>query len=541
MKRPEKNIEEFVLRHLGLFEAPQEEMDLAEARIRERLRSTAVGVTGEPWAESDAASRNWRLKHVALVIGAVAAAVVLAVFLQAPREIDAHAVVAVGSLSRVSTEKIQVLRTGDRIEAGEILRTNDANSSITLADGSRVEMRSHTEFSVENAQDGVRIHLFKGGLIINAARQVAGHLYVQTKDVTVSVIGTVFLVNAEEEGSRVAVIQGEVHVQQGTISKKLLPGQQVATNPLMASPPMKEEIAWSHSAPAHLALLQQSIAAGPAPLQFEVVSIKPPYYPRTARFACRGVDGTIEPDRGVLPGSSDTVTGAQSSEGPLNVANGRCVGQPDMLQLVSVAYGVARYDISVTGPDWVVRRAGGIQRFSIEAKAEDVSNVTKEQLRLMLQSMLADRFKLKIRREPKERDGFALLIAKSGLKLKSGSGELELPHLVPDAARSIGDRIIKGNSPLKELADFLLVFVGQGQSPSPIVDKTGLTGMYEYTLALHSVASGGAVRGTGGDIGGGFNPPVSKALEEQLGLTLLPQKVQSQAIVIEDAEKPSEN
>ncbi|MBI4471869.1 MAG: FecR domain-containing protein [Acidobacteria bacterium] len=52
-------------------------------------------------------------------------------------------------------------------------------------------------------------------MIVDAAQQLAGFLYVQTKDVTVSVIGTVFLVNADEAGSRVAVIEGEVHVRQG--------------------------------------------------------------------------------------------------------------------------------------------------------------------------------------------------------------------------------------------------------------------------------------------------------------------------------------
>ena len=99
-------------------------------------------------------------------------------------------------------------------------------------------------------------------------------------------VGSVFLVNAEESGSRVAVIQGEVRVQQGSTLKKLLPGEQVETNPIMQSVPVIEEIRWSRDAIAHLALLQQSIvvptvadpnrAAAPGPLQFEVVSIKPP-------------------------------------------------------------------------------------------------------------------------------------------------------------------------------------------------------------------------------------------------------------------------
>ena len=64
---------------------------------------------------------------------------------------------------------------------------------------------------------GDLIRLSGGSIIVNASEQLGSHLYVQTKDVTVTVVGTVFLVNVEETGSRVAVIEGEVRVQQGTI------------------------------------------------------------------------------------------------------------------------------------------------------------------------------------------------------------------------------------------------------------------------------------------------------------------------------------
>jgi hypothetical protein len=82
----------------------------------------------------------------------------------------------------------------------------------------------------------------------------------QTKDVTVSVVGTVFLVNAEEEGSQVAVIEGEVRVQHGAAERKLRPGEQVATGPSMEPQPVKEEISWSRNAEAHAVLLAQSSA-----------------------------------------------------------------------------------------------------------------------------------------------------------------------------------------------------------------------------------------------------------------------------------------
>jgi ferric-dicitrate binding protein FerR (iron transport regulator) len=89
-------------------------------------------------------------------------------------------------------------------------------------------------------------------------------------------VGTVFFVNAEEEGSHVAVIEGEVRVQLGAESKKLLRGEQLSTNPQMESLPVREEISWSRNAETHVALLQQyaSTQTTPRRLEFEVVSIK---------------------------------------------------------------------------------------------------------------------------------------------------------------------------------------------------------------------------------------------------------------------------
>src|SRR5262249_51870725 len=148
--------------------------------------------------------------------------------------------------------------TGQILGSGQTFRTTTAVAAIRFADTSRVEMRAQSEISLERASDGVRIRLNNGSVIVNAAKQGAGHLYVQTKDMTVSVVGTVFLVNAEEEGSRVAVIEGEVHVQQGDAATQLLPGEQVTTSQRMKSIGVKEGISWSHHAEEHLALLQQT-------------------------------------------------------------------------------------------------------------------------------------------------------------------------------------------------------------------------------------------------------------------------------------------
>ena len=65
--------------------------------------------------------------------------------------------------------------------------------------------------------------------------------------------------NAGSKGSRVSVIEGEVHVQRGTSNESLRPGQQIATNPAMGTIPVSDEIAWSQNRDVHLALLKEFV------------------------------------------------------------------------------------------------------------------------------------------------------------------------------------------------------------------------------------------------------------------------------------------
>ena len=256
MKRREKNSGELVDAHLGAFRSPAPHA-IAEARERtlQRLRLEPVGAELAP-DQAPVVRVGWKARIAMLAAAAGVAAVAL---LQVPAVQPPAERVEVNAVVKSADGASQ------RIEAGEIVRTAQKGGLLTLADGSRVEMRAHSELLLERAHDGVRIRLNKGGLIVNAAQQRTGHLYVQTKDVTVSVIGTVFLVNAEEQGSQVAVIEGEVRVQHGMSEKKLRRGEQVATGPLMEPQPVNVEIAWSQNADAHVALLQQSVnAAVPA-------------------------------------------------------------------------------------------------------------------------------------------------------------------------------------------------------------------------------------------------------------------------------------
>ncbi len=146
----------------------------------------------------------------------------------------------------------------DPVTSGEMVRADGPDSRmLVLPDGSQVEMRSQSQLRIGHADDGLRVHLNSGSVIVTAAKQRAGHLYVETKDAMVSVIGTVFVVSVEQAGSRAGVIEGIVNVQYGANSQQLTPGQQVATSPAMEPGPLEALVSWSRRAAGLLALLRQ--------------------------------------------------------------------------------------------------------------------------------------------------------------------------------------------------------------------------------------------------------------------------------------------
>ena len=152
---------------------------------------------------------------------------------------------------------------------------------VTLSDDSRVEMRAHAEMTVGRASDGIQIDLKTGDIIVTAAGQPDGNLYVRTGDMTIDLSagahrakadGTVFLASAGQQGSRVRVIEGAVRVREereGSVETLLRPGEQVATSPVLAARTVRDDILWSRNATAHLAkvdLFMKGVAQTTAPL-----------------------------------------------------------------------------------------------------------------------------------------------------------------------------------------------------------------------------------------------------------------------------------
>jgi len=427
----------------------------AEERALQRLRAESA-VASEALTEKAASIPfDWRWR----VAGAAVAATVvfiLAMQVSAIRDaltrIDAPAIVetADGGLYRISGLPIQA---GERVEAGDILRTNGgAGAQLLLADGSRVEMRSQSELSLERADDGIGIRLRTGGIIVNAAKQSRGQLYVQTKHMTVSVVGTVFLVNAEEDGSRVAVIEGEVRVREGTTETKLRPGEHVSTNPRLEPLPVKEEIAWSRQADAHVALLRQSVpqnpsqtadrsapatgtadrsaaasagsaqATAPKP-KFEEASIRPctqePAAPPGGRgggpnsllmtpgrfyVQCMTVATLIRTAYGYGPMELEFMNTSENASRPRT--------RPGMRLDATYGLGVEDGRRVRGGPDWVRS-----DKYTIEAVGDGAADA--ETMRgPMLQELLERRVQVRVHIEAEQVPAFALTVASGGLKIK---------------------------------------------------------------------------------------------------------------------------
>jgi hypothetical protein len=161
-----------------------------------------------------------------------------------------------GSLYAVSDEQVRVIPAGYQIRDGDEIRTaKGSNAVVRLLDGSLVEMDERSDLSVSREWRGTTIHLDGGHIIVQAAKQRTGRLYVATDDCLVSVKGTIFSVNHGVKGSRVAVIEGVVRVSYGEQTTDLHAGDEETSSSSVYKVPIQNEIAWSRNSAKYLALL----------------------------------------------------------------------------------------------------------------------------------------------------------------------------------------------------------------------------------------------------------------------------------------------
>jgi uncharacterized protein (TIGR03435 family) len=239
---------------------------------------------------------------------------------------------------------------------------------------------------------------------------------------------------------------------------------------------------------------------------------------------------------------------------PMNVhlePGGRLTAQNAPLSLIiQRAYGVQAFQI-IGGPAWI-----NTDGFDIEAKPEGA--VDPKQTWLMLQTLLADRFKLVLRHETRELPVYDLKIAKNGPKLptpkpvecvsrpprKAGPGQANCGYVAGPLGPS---DVLELQGTKVHMADFiskLVLVLGR-----PVIDKTGFTGDFDLNLTFSADEATVGLPGFGvsGDPGGSKvpsnpkQPNIFAALEAQLGLKLVSAKGPVEVLVVEHVERPSAN
>jgi uncharacterized protein (TIGR03435 family) len=192
-----------------------------------------------------------------------------------------------------------------------------------------------------------------------------------------------------------------------------------------------------------------------------------------------------------------------------------------LLDLIAAAYSVRATQVS--GPAWLSDRG-----FDIEAKVPD--GTPKEEFNAMLQSLLEERFGLKVHRGTQTRQGFALTVGKNGPKLKPAEPPPDPQKRMADMQRRMQENresgtplvgLSRANFPsitTEELAARLVRF-----AEAPVVDKTGLTGEYSVTIETWKNA----------DVPGGT---VFDAVEK-LGLKLELRKLPIETVVVDQVSK----
>jgi uncharacterized protein (TIGR03435 family) len=245
-----------------------------------------------------------------------------------------------------------------------------------------------------------------------------------------------------------------------------------------------------------------------------------------------------------------------------------------LMDLIRLAYDVKDYQ--VTGPSWLTS-----ERYEVEAKLP--ASATKEQFALMLQSLLAERFHLTLHHESKEFQGYELVVGKGGSKLKetsaedaaadpnapppppqSGPPKLDANGFIPldragmvmmmrmNEKGALAARMTARAQPVAQVVDAL-----SNELKRPVVDKTGLTGKYDFTLGYAPENVPAMMRAGGppppppagpnaapgaASSPDDLEPTLTTAIQQQLGLRLDAKKIQLDILVIDKADKtPTEN
>ncbi len=226
--------------------------------------------------------------------------------------------------------------------------------------------------------------------------------------------------------------------------------------------------------------------------------------------------------------------------GDIDITPGRFKGKDLALQwLILTAYRINSGNLTGTLPNWTIA-----DRYDIDARTEDASD--EGRVLLALQDLLKDRFKLAVHREMQEEPVYFLTIAKGGIKMPKGScvpKKQDLPNECYSARNeglvtTMDWRGVKMSDPAGVAYRTLSGHLTAGRRP--MIDKTGLTGIYDvhlrWTRDPEPGASDAAVATADPTA-----PSIFDAMEQQLGLKLEAGRGPVEYVVVDHVEKPSDN
>ncbi len=218
-----------------------------------------------------------------------------------PYGFEATVQAAEGSVYQIADTHTAHVNNGAKLQQGEKVRTaKDGRAVVRLSDGSLIEMKDRSELYLTKSSNGTTIHLNRGSIVVEAAKQKDGQLFVETADSLVSVTGTVFSVNNGTKGSRVSVIEGEVKLNHASSERVLRPGDQATTNPAIAMIPVKDEVSWSRNAERYAAVLN-----GLAVLKSELNKVQQPGVRNSTHLLDLMPEGTVV--YAALPNLADSI------------------------------------------------------------------------------------------------------------------------------------------------------------------------------------------------------------------------------------------
>jgi uncharacterized protein (TIGR03435 family) len=197
-------------------------------------------------------------------------------------------------------------------------------------------------------------------------------------------------------------------------------------------------------------------------------------------------------------------------------------------------------DFQIVGPDWMATA-----RYDIGAKLPP--GATSDQIPEMFQTLLEDRFKLTWRREPKEMQVYALVVGKDGPKLKAAEITANNGPMAMGTDGKPRSAVMFGGSlsamTITAPSASLLTFVGVASrfTSRPIVDETGIEGLYDFSLTFAPETDAGMPRGFQGAAASDPAPSLSEAVKKY-GLRIEPRKATIDMFVVTRIEKtPTEN